>query len=60
MSEYPHGIFYKLSCEAAYPSISNSIEMFEEHTIIPNLNALDPKMVRNTETILIIFLKENF
>ena len=45
MLEYPNGIIYKLSSEAAYPSISNSIEMFEEHTIISNISVLDPKMV---------------
>lgn len=45
MIEYPHGIMYKLSAEATYPSISNSIEMFEEHTIVPNVSALDPKIV---------------
>ena len=45
MNEYPNGILYKLSCDAAFPSISNTIEMFEEHTIIPNMSALDPRMV---------------
>ncbi len=46
MNEYPNGVTYKLACEAAYPSILTSVEMFEEHTIIPNVNALDPKMVK--------------
>ncbi len=45
MQKYPNGITYKLNCEAVMPIISNSIEMFEEHTIIPNLLALNPKMV---------------
>jgi len=45
MIEYPNGIMYKLSAEATYPSISNSIEMFEEHTIVSNITALDPKIV---------------
>jgi hypothetical protein len=45
MKEYPNGIFYKLTSEAIYPVINNSIEMFEEHTIIPNITVLDSKMV---------------
>lgn len=45
MQKYPNGIIYKLNSEAVLPFISNSIEMFEEHTIIPNMSALNPKMV---------------
>ena len=42
----PNGIVYRLTGEACYPSIVNSIEIFEEHTIIPNITVLDPKLVR--------------
>ena len=41
----PNGIVYRLTGEACYPSIVNSIEIFEEHTIIPNITVLDPKLV---------------
>ena len=46
MFEFPNGIMYKLNTEATYPSIANSIEMFEEHTIVTNMAALDPKIVK--------------
>lgn len=49
MNEYPNGIMYKLSAEAVYPAISNSAEMFEEHTIIPNTSVLDAKMVKKIQ-----------
>lgn len=45
MNQYPNGIFYKLTAEAIYPTILNSIEIFEEHTIIPNVSILDSKNV---------------
>jgi hypothetical protein len=45
MLEYPNGIVYKLNCEVIYPTIANSIETFEEHTIIPNMASFDAKMV---------------
>jgi hypothetical protein len=45
MQEYPNGILYRLTSEAAVPALSNSLEMFEEHTVIPNLLALNPKIV---------------
>lgn len=45
MQKYPNGIIYKLNCEAVMPIISNTIDLFEEHTIIPNMLALNPKMV---------------
>jgi hypothetical protein len=45
MQEYPNGLSYRLTSEAAYPVLNNSIEMFEEHTIIPNILAFDPKLV---------------
>ena len=57
MAEYPNGVMYKLSAEATYPSISNSIEMFEEHTIVSNITALDPKIVRMFFCLILILLK---
>lgn len=45
MQEYPNGIPYRLCAEATYPSIVNTLEIFEEHTIVPNISALDPKLV---------------
>ena len=45
MREYPTGIVYKLSCEAALPGLHNSIEIFEEHAIVPSLAHVDPKML---------------
>ena len=45
MELYPNGIIYKLTTEATHPAITNSIDIFEEHTIIPSITALDPRMV---------------
>ena len=45
MEQYPGGILYKLTAEATHPMITNSLDIFEEHTIIPNITALDPRMV---------------
>ena len=45
VKQYPNGIQYKISADAIYPNISNSIEIFEEHTIIPNASVLDAKTV---------------
>lgn len=46
MQKYPNGIIYKLNSEAVLPNLTTPIEMFEEHTIIPNILALNPKMVK--------------
>lgn len=46
MDQYPNGLLYKLTAEATHPTITNSLDIFEEHTIIPNITALDPRMVR--------------
>ena len=46
MNQYPNGIVYKLSCDAVFPTISHSNEIFEEHTIISNISSFDPKVVR--------------
>lgn len=42
---YPNGIIYNLTAEAAHPAINNSLDIFEEHTIIPNITAIDPRMM---------------
>jgi hydrocephalus-inducing protein len=46
MEKHPNGLIYKLTAESVYPIISNCIDIFEEHTIIPNITALDPRMVK--------------
>jgi len=45
MYKHPNGIIYSLTAEAAHPTICNSLEIFEEHTVIPNITALDPRMM---------------
>jgi hypothetical protein len=52
IQEYPNGIIYRLTSEAALPCLLNSLEMFEEHTVIPNLLALNQKMVFNFLSIV--------
>ena len=47
MNEHPNGITYKLHSEVVTPSLSLTPDMFEEHTIIQNMSAFDPKAVRN-------------
>ncbi len=46
MEKNPNGLIYKLTAEATFPSIYHSVDIFEEHTIIPTITALDPRMVR--------------
>ena len=41
----PPGLFYKLTAEAAFPSLIGSAEMFEEHTIIPNAAAINSRLM---------------
>ncbi|CAF0787663.1 unnamed protein product [Brachionus calyciflorus] len=45
MNEYPNGIMYKLVSESVQPGISNTNEIFEEHTIVPNMASFNPKMM---------------
>lgn len=42
-----NGIIYKLAAEATVPNIAISPDIFEEHTIIPNISVLDHKTVKN-------------
>jgi hydrocephalus-inducing protein len=49
MNQYPNGIVYKLSCDAVFPTILHSNEIFEEHTIISNISSFDPKVVSQHE-----------
>lgn len=41
--KYPNGLFYKLFGEAVQPNISLTQDIFEEHTIIPNMSVFDAK-----------------
>ena len=45
MNQWPNGIIYKLTAEATIPTIQITPDIFEEHTIIPNLAVLDQKTV---------------
>ncbi len=45
MLKHPNGIIYSLTAEAAHPAIANSLDVFEEHTVIANLGALDARMM---------------
>ena len=40
-----NGIIYKLTAEATIPNITILPDIFEEHTIIPNISVLDHKTV---------------
>ena len=56
MQQYPHGVIYRLTSEASFPSLTHTIETFEEHTIIQNLSVLDPRMVWYIENFFFILL----
>lgn len=55
MQEYPNGVIYKLCAEATFPSLTHTTETFEEHTIIQNMSAMDPRMVLFSQFYKIIF-----
>jgi hypothetical protein len=42
----PSGMIYKLTAEATIPNITIAPDIFEEHTIIPNISVLDHKTVK--------------
>jgi hydrocephalus-inducing protein len=42
-SLYPNGVVYKFFVEAVIPTVAITPDIFEEHTIIQNMAALDPK-----------------
>jgi hydrocephalus-inducing protein len=42
-NQYPNGIVYRFFVEAVIPTIAITPDIFEEHTVIQNISALDPK-----------------
>jgi hypothetical protein len=56
VNQYPHGLIYKFSVEAVIPSITITPDIFEEHTVIQNVSALDSKTVSGHVLILILVI----